>query len=266
MGERKVLQHYYPPSFDPSKLPKMKVTTGGQQEVRMALPMSVRCTACGEYLGRGKKFNSRKETVEGENYLGIKIYRFYMKCVRCSSEFTIRTNPEHHSYEAEFNCQRMQDAFRDKDNKPIKEVFSDEIDGEEPADDKFTQIERVMAASKHEAETQNKLDELRALNAKRNRLTEAEVLASNIESNLVDEESLKEEEEEIRQVFLKAPTKRIAEYDSPEENLPFNFKRAKTSTLSEQKKKEDSGDSDSESSDSDSSSSPGRTKQPLVPY
>lgn len=38
-----------------------------------------RCKTCGEYIYKGKKFNARKEDVEGEDYLGIRIYRFYIK-------------------------------------------------------------------------------------------------------------------------------------------------------------------------------------------
>ncbi len=38
-----------------------------------------RCNTCGEYIYKGKKFNARKETVEGEDYYGINIFRFYIK-------------------------------------------------------------------------------------------------------------------------------------------------------------------------------------------
>lgn len=43
--------------------------------------MIYRCKTCGEYIYKGKKFNARKEDVEGEDYLGIRIYRFYIKVI-----------------------------------------------------------------------------------------------------------------------------------------------------------------------------------------
>jgi hypothetical protein len=65
-----------------------------QQTVRLMAPFSMRCNKCGEYvcksspamsqkcfsrsIGKGKKFNARKETAVGEEYYGIKIFRFYI--------------------------------------------------------------------------------------------------------------------------------------------------------------------------------------------
>lgn len=52
---------------------------------RMA-PFSMKCTTCGEFIYRGRKFNSRKETPLDEKYLGIQIFFFSIKCTRCSAE------------------------------------------------------------------------------------------------------------------------------------------------------------------------------------
>lgn len=73
MGERKVLNKYYPPDFDPAKLPKGKRQDRNEMKVRMMLPMSVRCRTCGNFMYKGTKFNTRKEDVEGETYLGIQV-------------------------------------------------------------------------------------------------------------------------------------------------------------------------------------------------
>lgn len=51
-----------------------------------------RCNTCGEYIYHGRKFNARKETVEGERYLGIPIFRFYIRCTRCLSEITFKVS------------------------------------------------------------------------------------------------------------------------------------------------------------------------------
>ncbi|CRK35580.1 hypothetical protein BN1708_001226, partial [Verticillium longisporum] len=69
MSERKVLTKYFPPDFDPRALTRKrgpKSTGVKTQAVRIMAPFSMKCTTCGEYIYKGRKFNSRKETPQGE--------------------------------------------------------------------------------------------------------------------------------------------------------------------------------------------------------
>lgn len=103
MSERKVINKYYPIDYDESKLKRVKKPKGASQQtkVRMALPMSVQCTSCSNFMARGSKFNARKETVVEEAYLGNPVYRFYFRCSKCFQELTMKTDPKNCDYVTE---------------------------------------------------------------------------------------------------------------------------------------------------------------------
>jgi hypothetical protein len=232
MGERKVLNRYFPPDFDPLLVPRRKWDPYKQVEVRMMIPFSLQCVKCGEYMYRGarrrpttrlrllpregrvsvrgaerqrpiprelrrvrgaggsaravvagtssrlvsgggrrrlratllrrnsperaaesvsesiraselpprlkredprvahpkktlgKKFNSRKEDVVGDTYLGIRKYRFYIKCCVCSNEIAFKTDPQNQDYVCESGATRNFESWRQQDDK--EKEFEDE--------------------------------------------------------------------------------------------------------------------------------------------
>ena len=128
MAERKVLIKYYPPDFNPALLPKSHRPRDKQDNVRNMLPMTIRCDTCGNYMYIGTKFNMRRETVLDENYLGLRIDRFYFKCTYCYSEITFKTDPKNHDYVVEAGGCRNYDVFRDAElaEAKIKEIRKEE--------------------------------------------------------------------------------------------------------------------------------------------
>jgi hypothetical protein len=58
MGERKVINKYYPPDFDPSKIKRRKMGRQVQQPVRLMAPFSMQCNKCGEYVCEWPSFFS----------------------------------------------------------------------------------------------------------------------------------------------------------------------------------------------------------------
>ncbi|KAB2636769.1 coiled-coil domain-containing protein 94-like protein [Pyrus ussuriensis x Pyrus communis] len=110
MGERKVLNKYYPPDLDPSKLPGIRRPKN-----------HIRCNTCGNYIYKGTKFNSRKEDVVGETYLGIQIFRFYFKCTKCSAELAMKTDPQNSDYVVEAGATRNFEPWRNEDEEVDKE-------------------------------------------------------------------------------------------------------------------------------------------------
>ncbi|NWR25127.1 YJU2 factor, partial [Emberiza fucata] len=49
-------QKYYPPDFDPAKIPKLKLPKDRQYVVRLMAPFNMRCKTCGEYIYKGKNW------------------------------------------------------------------------------------------------------------------------------------------------------------------------------------------------------------------
>ncbi|KAK1237600.1 hypothetical protein MKX07_006728 [Trichoderma sp. CBMAI-0711] len=155
MSERKVLQKYYPPDFDPNDISRRrgpKPTGPRIQTVRLMAPFSMKCLSCGEYIYKGRKFNSRKEIRPDEKYLGIQILFFHIKCTRCSAEITFRTDPRNTDYAMVKGAMRSFEPWRNKEL------------AEETLEERLDRLEREEAEAAGEEE-KNAMEDLEAKNA-----------------------------------------------------------------------------------------------------
>ncbi|XP_031833994.1 splicing factor YJU2 [Nomia melanderi] len=241
MSERKVLNKYYPPDFDPSKIPRMKLARNRQYTVRLMAPFNMRCKTCGEYIYKGKKFNARKEDVEGDDYLGIRIYRFYIKCTRCLQEISFKTDPKNTDYEIEAGATRNFMALKLAEEQAQRE---EDEEKEEEATNPMKLLEKRTLQSKQELELLESLEELKDLNRRQQTIDYDQMLEQfDTETAKLRTEKEQEEydEEYIKSVFGKKQTngvvveEEIVELDEQERNEPPK-KIMKTS-----KKKENSG-------------------------
>ncbi|KAF5940588.1 hypothetical protein HYC85_021755 [Camellia sinensis] len=147
MGERKVLNKYYPPDFDPAKIPRRRQPKNKQMKVQMMLPMSIRCGTCGNYIYKGTKFNSRKEDVIGE----------------CSAELTIKTDPQNSDYVVESGASRNFEPWRAEDEEADKEKQKRET---EEMGDAMKSLENRTLDSKREMDILAALDEVKSMRSR----------------------------------------------------------------------------------------------------
>ncbi|PGH01392.1 hypothetical protein AJ79_07933 [Helicocarpus griseus UAMH5409] len=226
MSERKVLTKYYPPDFDPSlitRTPKHLRPSGPKLlTVRLMAPFSLKCTTCGEYIYKGRKFNARKETTE-EKYLNIPIYRFYIRCTRCSSEITFKTDPKNMDYACERGAKRNFEPWREAKGDEVNETVDETLDRLEREEgekeereerDKMMELEEKMQDSKREMAVADALDEIRTRNARiergeRGGGEEAALLRKQQEADEERLRAMREDEEAARKAFMTEGGERV---------------------------------------------------------
>ncbi|RPA93985.1 DUF572-domain-containing protein [Choiromyces venosus 120613-1] len=206
MSERKVLQKYYPPDFDPSKIVRHKgpkPTGPKQQTVRLMAPFSMKCLTCGEFIYKGRKFNARKEH-SGEKYYNISIFRFYIRCTRCSSEVTFKTDPKNMDYTCEKGAIRNFEPWRDiREQDETEEERLNRLE-EEENESAMAKLETKTLDSKREMQIADALDEIRTRNARNERFDSADVLDTLLEITDPAELELLRQEEEDAELARKA--------------------------------------------------------------
>lgn len=188
----------------------------------------MKCNTCGDYISKAKKFNARKETIENEAYLELKVFRFYIKCPKCMSEITFKTNLKTNDYEMEFGAHRCFDALR---LAMLQEDDEIEREKEEEKLNPMKLLENRTKQSKEEMEELEKLTRLKEENASKQGVDVEELIENRIASEKKDEKRLLEErlkaeeaedERTAKELMQLAQSRQIEETDA---DRPTSSKR-----------------------------------------
>uniref|UniRef100_A0A3B0N803 Splicing factor YJU2 n=1 Tax=Theileria annulata TaxID=5874 RepID=A0A3B0N803_THEAN len=223
MSERKVLNKYIPPDFDPDALLrykkvlkseilrkesplalKLKYGNSKLMNIRMMYPFTFRCESCRDFTYVGTKFNSRVQRLDNDTYLGIVKWRFFGKCPNCKHEIVFKTDPKNSDYTLESGGTRTYDA--NKDQQQILQQLNQQQDEK----NEMSTIDKMNMKADHAIEEYEELERLTALKRRAGRMRERELLAEqslqtlqshnncnsshNLKDNLIEFESINEEE------------------------------------------------------------------------
>ena len=161
----------------------------------------MRCNTCGDYIAKGKKFNARKETVDDESYLGLKVFRFYFRCPRCMAEITFKTDPRNMDYEVEHGATQNFKALKLAEQQAEQEQREKE---EEEKLNPMKLLENRTKASRREMESLEALEDLKEINQRQITINFDDIFKNKqkeLEQQIKQQE--KEDEEFIQSIFPK---------------------------------------------------------------
>ncbi|KAJ8363026.1 hypothetical protein SKAU_G00118570 [Synaphobranchus kaupii] len=130
MGERKGVNKYYPPDFDPAKhgslngyrnshplRERARKLSQGILIIRFEMPYNIWCDGCKNHIGMGVRYNAEKKKVG--NYYTTPIYRFRMKCHLCVNYIEMQTDPATCDYVIVSGANRKEERWDMADNEQI---------------------------------------------------------------------------------------------------------------------------------------------------
>ncbi|VWU49889.1 conserved protein, unknown function [Hepatocystis sp. ex Piliocolobus tephrosceles] len=178
MAERKVLNKYIPPDFDPEKLEEKKRLLKKMEKkinkndnnkkkkknllnIRMMYPFTLRCNKCKSFTYVGTKFNSRVEKLRDEHYLNIPIWKFYGKCSECNNAFVFKTDPKNGDYVLIEGGIRTYDAHKEQ---VVADNYYNNTSEKVDETDKVKKTEKESYNASIELQMNEQLEELQKLN------------------------------------------------------------------------------------------------------
>ncbi|QLG72648.1 hypothetical protein HG535_0D03560 [Zygotorulaspora mrakii] len=247
MSERKSINKYYPPDYNPlaaenavqKAAKKLKSKNRDSITIRLMTPFSMRCLKCSEYIAKSRKFNGKKELAK-ERYLDtIKIYRFSIKCPRCNNVICFRTDPKSADYVMELGGKRNYEpatAATGADKiESVKETLERLVDAQKraeignDADDKMEVLEKRLMKLEREREADEELELVKRLNDVR-RANESKL------AHQEDEVPTDDADADLDQLAEAAFAKRRSA-PQPHTTAPSHQRVAKIAGLTKKKKK-----------------------------
>ncbi|XP_062454456.1 probable splicing factor YJU2B [Rhea pennata] len=130
MGERKGVNKYYPPDFDPAKhgslnkyhhshplRERARKLSQGILVIRFEMPYNIWCEGCKNHIGMGVRYNAEKKKVG--TYYTTPIYRFRMKCHLCVNYIEMQTDPAGCDYVIVSGARRKEERWDMQDNEQV---------------------------------------------------------------------------------------------------------------------------------------------------
>lgn len=130
MAERKQVNRYYPPDFDPAKhksinkyrnshplRERAKKLSQGILVIRFEMPYNIWCGGCGNHVGMGVRYNAEKKKVG--KYYTTPIFEFKMKCHLCDNYIVMETDPKNFDYTITSGAQRKNQKWDMAENEQV---------------------------------------------------------------------------------------------------------------------------------------------------
>jgi hypothetical protein len=110
---------------------------------------------------------------QGDDYLGIRKFRFIIKCSHCNAEISFKTDPEKGDYECESGASRNFEVWRQAEE--VESAVAKKREEEEKVD-AMRALENRTIDSKWEMEVLDQLDEIRAMQQRHEKVDHDAVL------------------------------------------------------------------------------------------
>ena len=130
MSDRKNVNKYYPPEWDPSqgslnsfqgshplRERASRLRSQGILVVRFEVPFPIRCSACHSHIDRGVRFNADKARTG--QYLSTPTFSFSMTCHLCGGRIRIDTDPQLGDYVVKEGARRLAEGGGEDDDRLV---------------------------------------------------------------------------------------------------------------------------------------------------